>query len=77
MATIVITRKGWTAKYSGGPYIDLCLNGHVVDCIGVFDYKKGEPQIDLDKRAVIAELEAWLEENADNLDAYREHVRYL
>lgn len=77
MNTITATRNGWTAKYSGGAYIDLHLFGQCVEVINVLDYATGEYMIEPTQEAVARELADWLDENTDNLGAYVEHARYM
>ena len=77
MKTITATRQGWTAKYSGGCYIDLCLGSHVVENINILDYGTGEYRMEPTQKALARELRNWLTENADNLAAYHEYARYL
>lgn len=77
MKTITATRQGWTAKYSGGCYIDLYLGGHVVENINILDYATGEYRMQPTQKALARELRNWLDENADNIDGYREYARYL
>ena len=52
MNTITATRNGWTAKYSGGAYIDLHLFGQCVEVINVLDYATGEYMIEPTQEAV-------------------------
>lgn len=77
MKTLTATRKGWTAKYKGGPYIDLHLRGHCIEVINVMDYATGKLRMEPTQKAVARELREWMEENADNLAAYEEHARYM
>lgn len=77
MRTIYAKSRGWTAAYSGGPYIELRLGGHAVEVISVHDYIAGERTIKPTQQAVANELRAWLEENKGNLNTYYEHIRSL
>ena len=74
--TITATRRGWIAKYSGGCYIDLYRLGHCVANINIMDYATGGYRMEPTWQALTAELEKWLDENADNLPAYEEFARY-
>ena len=76
MKTITVSRSGWTAEYSGGCYIDISLGGYIVDNINILDYATGEYRMKPNPKAVRRELVAWLKEQADNLDGYREHAFY-
>lgn len=76
MKTLTATRNGWTAKYSGGCYIDIYMYGYVVDNINILDYATGEYRMEPTQKALARELETWLEEQADDLDGYREHAFY-
>ena len=77
MKTLTATRKGWTAKYSGGCYIDLSIMGHTVEVINILDYATGEYRMEPTQKALAGELAAWLDENRDGLGAYIEHARYM
>ena len=77
MKTITATRQGWTAKFSGGAYIDLHVLGHCVEVINILDYATGEYRMEPTQKALAAELRNWLDENKGNLDCYFEHARYL
>lgn len=76
MKTLTATRHGWTAKYSGGCYIDIHYGGYIVDNINILDYATGEYRMEPTQKALARELRTWLEENADDLDGYREHAFY-
>ena len=76
MKTLTATRNGWTAKYSGGCYIDIYMYGQVVDNINILDYATGEYRMQPTQKALARELREWLDENADDLDGYREHGFY-
>lgn len=77
MKTITVTRNGWTATYSGGEYIDLHVLGHCVEVINILNYDTGEYRMEPTQKALAAELRNWLDENADSLDGYIEHARYM
>lgn len=77
MKTLTATRKGWTAKYKGGPYIDLHVYGRCIEVINVMDYATGTLRIEPTQKAVARELRDWLDENAESLAAYEEHARYM
>ena len=76
MQTITATRNGWTATYSGGCYIDLSIDGYIVDNINILDYATGEYRMEPTQKALERELTNWLEENADNLNGYGEFAFY-
>ena len=76
MNTLTATRNGWTAKYSGGCYIDVYYGGYIVDNINILDYATGEYRMEPTQKALARELREWLKEQADNLDGYREHAFY-
>ena len=77
MNTLTATRNGWTAKYSGGAYIELYLLGHVVEVINILDYETGEYRMEPTQEALAHELANWLDENGDNIDGYVEYARYM
>lgn len=77
MKTLTATRKGWTATYSGGCYIELSIMGHTVEVINILDYATGEYRMEPTQKALARELRNWLDENAGNLNGYYEHARYL
>lgn len=52
METITATRDGWTAKYSGGCYIDLYVLGHCVEVINILDYATGEYRMEPTQKAL-------------------------
>lgn len=77
MNTLTATHNGWTATYSGGEYIDLHVLGHCVEVINILNYDTGEYRMEPTQKALAAELRNWLDENADSLDGYIEHARYM
>ena len=77
MKTITATRQGWTAKYSGGCYIDLYLFGKCIEVINILDYSTGEYRMEPTQKALAHELANWLDENGDNIDGYVEYARYM
>ena len=76
MKTITATINGWTAEYSGGCYIDISHGGYIVDNINILDYATGEYTMEPTQKALRRELREWLDDQADNLDGYREHAFY-
>lgn len=76
MKTLTTTRQRWTAKYSGGAYIELHRLGRCVETINIVNRATGKYRMEPTLQGLTAELEKWLEANADNLTYYVKRSRY-
>lgn len=67
----------WTAKYSGGAYIEIFVNNQPVDVINVYNYKLGMSTLNNPTRGDIGKrLAKWLSDNHDDLSNYVEQAHY-
>jgi hypothetical protein len=77
MQTLTATHDNWTATYSGGPYIALHRWGRCVESIYIADRKTGEYRMEPTLQGLTAELEKWVEANADNVAYYKARLRFF
>ena len=77
MKTLTTTLNGWTATYSGGPYIDIHVFDQIVDNINVLDYATGECTMEPTQQALTHELREWLVRNSASLNGYIEHAIHM